>query len=361
MKRILLLSRNLNTYISAPKCNYNLALSLAKLGVEVHILSSNIDDTLATNLKKAGIKIHKAPQIFAKRELSLPTYTLKYRNIHPRLGNGYTLFDDITWLHFLRRAMIKTMGSLLTKTQISNLLRESIFEEMILKSSRCIWAVSNMMAKLLQTLYSYPKRKIFVIYNGVDVNYYSLMPNKKRDELREEIGISDKLVILFVGADPIRKGFLPLIKAVNNSPYKRHIIVFAIGFKPDSLLSYLKRYDLDNVNFLGKVSSDKLRRYYQISDVFALPSYFDPFPLAALEAMACGSVPIVSKYTGVAEVLNHGVNGYIIDPLHDGSIASVLDDIVTNSAKLSLIRQEVIKTAKNLSWDNVAKLLMEKM
>ena len=67
-----------------------------------------------------------------------------------------------------------------------------------------------------------------------------------------------------------------------------------------------------SVFFPGKV--DDMPPYYQAAGVFILPTYYDPFSNACLEALACGCLVATTEHNGAAEVIKHGETGYI---LHD--------------------------------------------
>jgi hypothetical protein len=80
MKRILIVSRRLDNTISAPKCSYNLALALARLGVDVKIITSviSLPSGDLSKLKRIGVQIKKLPKLFANRVLS-PILRISYQ------------------------------------------------------------------------------------------------------------------------------------------------------------------------------------------------------------------------------------------------------------------------------------------
>ena len=128
MREFLIISRSLDNTLSAPKCSYNLALALAKLGADVKIITSVI--SLPTEdlkrLKEAGVGVVKAPKIFANRFLSPILYSI-YAKAKKEdriiIGNGYTFGDDITWVHFLRRGALRYLHIILSGNEIRKLRR----------------------------------------------------------------------------------------------------------------------------------------------------------------------------------------------------------------------------------------------
>jgi glycosyltransferase involved in cell wall biosynthesis len=361
MRKFLIISRSLDNTLSAPKCSYNLALALAKLGADVKIITSVI--SLPTEdlkrLKEAGVGVVKAPKIFVNRFLSPIFYSI-YAKAKKEdrivIGNGYTFGDDITWVHFLRRGALRYLHNILSGNEIRKLRRESYVEELILKTSKKLWAVSNLVKKVLIEEYSMHEDRIFVLHNGVDIERYHPLSGEKRLKLRKILGLPhDAKVLLFVGANPYTKGFHRILQALKlmKPVERRSYVLLAVGFNPDAKIQALTS-DL-NVKFLGKKRGRELITYYQVADIFILPSYYDSFPLASLEAMACGAIPVVTPTVGTADIIANGDNGFIIKD--EVELAKMLKSI--DEHQLMKLRMNAIATARMYSWDNIAKKLVD--
>jgi len=316
LRKFLIISCRLDNTLSAPKCSYNLALALAKLGADVKILTS-IVSLPAEDLKRledAGVEVVKIPKIFANRFASPIFYSI-YAKAKKEdrivIGNGYTFGDDITWVHFLRRGALKYLHSILSSDEIQKLRRESYVEGLIFRTSKKLWAVSNLVKRILIEEYNVREDKIFVLHNGVDPEKYHPLNEEERLRLRKILGLQhDIKVLLFVGADPYKKGFHRIFYALRKVKKIRRFeyILYAIGFNPDNnILSLAAGL---NVKFLGKVPEEDLIQYYQISDLLPLPSYYDSFSLVVLEAMACGAIPIVTPTVGTSDIIMNKINGF---------------------------------------------------
>jgi glycosyltransferase involved in cell wall biosynthesis len=361
MRKFLIISRRLDNTLSAPKCSYNLALALAKLGADVKILTSIISLPAEDlkRLKEAGVGVVKAPKIFVNRFLSPIFYSI-YAKAKKEdrivIGNGYTFGDDITWVHFLRRGALKYLHDILSSNEIRKLRRESYVEELMLETSKKLWAVSNLVKRVLIEEYSICEDKIFVLHNGVNIEKYHPLDEERRLKLREILKLPHNAkVLLFVGANPCTKGFHRILHALKliESIERRNYVLLAVGFNPDAEIRALTS-DL-NVKFLGKKQEEELITYYQIADIFILPSYYDSFPLASLEAMACGAIPIVTPTVGTADIIVNGVNGFIIrDEIELAKILKSMDE-----HRLMKLRMNAIATARMYSWDNIAKKLVD--
>ncbi|PLJ78175.1 MAG: hypothetical protein B7L53_01640 [Thermofilum sp. NZ13] len=367
---ILIVSRRLNLDQSAPKCSFGLAKSLLRLGLKVHVLTSFAEPSLVDSLRVLGGIIHHVnPRLSSRMSapilLSLYVKYIKRKyGIDVVIGNGYTICDDITWIHFPRYGWIEALMNL--GESIPRSLRvEALAEKILFSTSRYLLAVSNLVKNILLKYYDIDEERIIENYNGVDTDYYYPLPSDVRDGLRRKMGYDGSILILYNGGISRRKGFDILLRELSEAKYKKEmkVIVAGLGLHNfEHAKSVIRKYGLEDVAILkGWLETQDLRMLYQISDFFTLPSIFDPFSLATLEAMACGSIPIVSRYAGTAEIVKNGVNGFVIDPLHEGEIASMLDGIASSLGRLSTIRERAIETAKEFSWDNVARDLIVKL
>lgn len=159
--------------------------------------------------------------------------------------------------------------------------------------------------------YNLAEEKIKVIYNGLDKERFNPgLRDRYRDEVRAELGLSpDEPVALFIGTGFNRKGLAAAIKALPATDAKLLVVGRGRIGKYEALASKL---DLkDRILFLGPRKD--VDRLYGAADIFVLPSLFEPFSNACLEAMAAGLPVVTCLETGAAEVIEPGSNGYVID------------------------------------------------
>jgi UDP-glucose:(heptosyl)LPS alpha-1,3-glucosyltransferase len=166
--------------------------------------------------------------------------------------------------------------------------------------------------------YGVPAEKIEVIYNGVDLDvFHPRNVGLYRGPLREELQISlDAFVILFLGSGFWRKGLDSLIASF---PKIRNEILgaFLIVAGKDRINEYrekARRLGVEKgILFLGP--TQRAKELYAASDLFALPTVYDPFSNACLEAMATGVPVLTTRQNGIAELIRDGQNGFLIsDP-----------------------------------------------
>ncbi len=193
------------------------------------------------------------------------------------------------------------------------------YEKKLMKRSDALIAVSKYTVNELTELYGIDKKKIHVIYNGVDVQKFK--PRTDRAELRREFGLEEEQkIVLFVGRLYHRKGLEILLRSIPPVLQEFNDVKFVIsgiGFKKkeESLRKLAKKLEIEDfVSFLGYVPDEKLPHLYSASDIFVLPAIYENFPFAILEAQATGLPVISTKVGGIPEFLADNENGFLIDP-----------------------------------------------
>lgn len=156
--------------------------------------------------------------------------------------------------------------------------------------------------------------KLHVIYSGVDsVRYSPALRSEFRAATRQSLDISPGApVALYVGSGFERKGLAAFIEAVAQIAGLRAIVVG----KDKHAARYRRQAEAcapGRIAFTGGVRD--VRPYYAAADMFALPTLYDPFPNACLEAMACGLPVLTSTKSGAAEIIEAGRSGFVTDAL----------------------------------------------
>jgi len=190
---------------------------------------------------------------------------------------------------------------------------------------RAVICNSNMVKEELRRHFGLPESKLRVIYSGVDLALFH--PDLRltwRAQKRAELGIGDtSLVFLFVGSGFRRKGLPQLLRALS-SLRDGHLVVVGADKELPQLRRAAEELNLaDRVHFAG--GQEDVKPWYGMADCFALPTLYDPFPNAALEAMASGLPLVTSLQCGAAELIESGVEGYVCrDPLDVVELARCL-------------------------------------
>ena len=182
--------------------------------------------------------------------------------------------------------------------------------------ARRVIANSNMVREAIVRRFGFPRECIDVIHNGVPA---ILPPPEARAVMRSELGLGNgEFTVLFAGSGWERKGLRFAIEAMNAARLSRGTLLVAGRGEHGSL----PRSSV--VRFLGPVR--EMARVFATADVFILPTIYDPFSNACLEALAAGLPVITTRHNGFGEIIEHGVEGEVIeDPREIGALARALE------------------------------------
>lgn len=191
--------------------------------------------------------------------------------------------------------------------------------------------------RLLVERWHQPPARVTVLHPGVDTTRY--VPAAPDAAARAELGWSDRLVILTVGALQARKGQDMMIRALPAIQRDIPNVLFAMaGDGPDR--ARLERLAgehgaMEHVQFLGAPSNDHVVRLYQQCDLFALPNRqigwdFEGFGIVLLEAQACGKAVVAGNSGGTAETMIADETGVLVpcdtpDPLAAACVTLLAD------------------------------------
>lgn len=191
-----------------------------------------------------------------------------------------------------------------------------------------IITVSNFTKRMVADRYGIRLDKIRVVHNGIEA--HSSLHDIPEDLKRfESLKSSGKKLVLFVGRLTLQKGPDYLLRAAKRvlevCPDARFVIAGSGDMEQQIIREAAWLGISDKVIFAGFLRGDELNALYKIADLFIMPSVSEPFGLTALEAVKNGTPAIISKQSGVSEVLQHviKVDFWDIDTMAD-SIVSVL-------------------------------------
>ncbi|MBN1244406.1 glycosyltransferase family 4 protein [Candidatus Bathyarchaeota archaeon] len=238
-------------------------------------------------------------------------------------------------------------------------LNDLAIGKQVLKEADKIIVVSDATRNYVLSLGADPE-KIEVLHNGVDLNRFKPLTGVK-DEMRKKLGISkDASVVLTVRRLVYKNGIDTLLESAEIAVKKDPTIVFVVvGKGPDFEEVKEKIVQLGiqrNFRLTGFVSDVDLPLYYNVADLFALPSKSgEGLPLVALEAMACGLPVIATNVGGISEVMNEKY-GKLVPPNSPDSLAEAILEF--SSKNLSVLEKDLrAMMEQRCSWDkNVEKL-----
>ena len=264
---------------------------------------------------------------------------------------------DVITAQFCNSAMKASVGEQPSIVRRINYAIGSAAERycMAKPSTRAIIAISHGVKRDIQRHYGVDAQKLVVIPHGVDAERFHPQNRVRwRKAVRQRLGLDDEdFVIAFVGGDYRRKGLIPLLRAVER--VDRKVRVLAVGTPNHSqLASEVARERLrDRLTLVDQ--TPEIAPYYAASDCFALPTRYDTFSLATLEAMATGLPAVVSRLAGVSERLTDGVDCLLLeDPEDADALAGHLRRLVGDRGLRTSLGAAARQTAERHSWDHVA-------
>lgn len=192
-------------------------------------------------------------------------------------------------------------------------------------------------------------------------------PEIFREELKRALPISekyiaqyklqDKKIILFIGRLVDVKGVDRLVQVFCDIHEEdATLILVGDGILKDSLKEYIISKNEKRIILPGRYDNLELLAWYNVGDIFILPSYYEPFGAVINEALLSGLYTICSKKAGAQCLINENENGKLIDPLDNDDIYIKLSEVIHKG--YSSKKKEII-VKKNLNTENFSKKMIE--
>lgn len=205
-----------------------------------------------------------------------------------------------------------------------------LMERKLFSDTPCIIANSRMVKADVMKHYPVAEEKIHLLYNGVDLQRFNPANKAKwRLQVRHDMALQqDARLLLFVGSGFRRKGLRVLLEAVPLlGSGECHVLVVGKG-RAHELKALAARHGIKGRIFFMRPQRE-IEKYYAASDLFVLPTLYDPFSNATLEAMASGLPVVTTRNNGAAELIENGREGFVVNDMLDpqelaNKIASVL-------------------------------------
>jgi len=328
---------------------------LAEMGHEVHIFANQWTPSHHPNVKIHSVRAFTRNSFlrvlsfawFALQAISFKSYDIVqsheriwHQDIY-RAGDGCHrewLERRSSYLPFFKRFFLKF-----------NLFHQLILrlEKRIFEKGECkkIIAISEMVKRNILKHYRLPEDRVKVVYNGVQLDRFD--PSNKKyfyDEVRQQLRISDQeVMILFVGSGFERKGLEYLIKSIQYVKEKNWRLVLVGKGNWGKYLKFTTKKKQEKITCLEPI--DEIEKLYAAADFFILPSIYEPFGNANLEALASGLPIITSQNTGASEIITPKKEGIILeDPSNSKSIAEAIDYLMDPKN-----REPMVSAARSLA------------
>lgn len=218
-------------------------------------------------------------------------------------------------------------------------------EKAAIEKADMIIPVSNYTGEVAQTYYNADPTKIFVVHNGTAIE----QATKKAKDFPEDL-------VLFLGRVTHQKGpqyFLEIASKVLKSYPNVRFVVAGTGDQLSELIENGAYKNIGNkFHYTGFLTKEKVQELLSMADVYCMPSVSEPFGLSALEAAQFGVPCVISKQSGVAEVLKGALKA---DYWDIDRMANHIISLLTNPPLRNAIIKDAFEDLKDCTWDVAAK------
>lgn len=333
---------------------YNLADHLARKGHEVHVITSR-DDGLPSFSEESDFYIHRIvrPRI---RFIGIVTFwartCLKIRKIKPDIVHAQSLGTAVPALISKRILKIPYavwgQGSdIYSPDWLTKLTAKPV-----LKNASAALALTEDMKRKMRDICN---GDISVVPNGVDLERFKTSLGAKKG--------GNAKTIVFVGRLHPVKGVQYLIEAmaiVHREMSEVELVIVGDGIERSRLEELADKLDLHgNIQFAGQVPQERVPSIMHRADAFVLPSLSESFGIVNLEAMAAGLPIIATKVGGIPEIVNEGVNGYLVNAKRPDEIADRILMLLRNDEVREKISVNNREKAEMFTWGRVAEKVEE--
>lgn len=243
-----------------------------------------------------------------------------------------------------------------------NLIRE-LFERLTYKAINYLVTGTEDMGRQYSQNYHLSPEKIKVMPNWINLKKVEIEKLRvKNGELRKRLGIStEEKTLLFVHRLSKRKGAYHLPEILNKLR-DENVVLVIVGDGPDrkNIESKIKEYGLWNkARFAGWIPNNELASYYDMADVFIMPSEEEGFPHVLLEAMAAGAPVVAFDVGGAKDVLPLLLADAIVPVGRVDELVSKIKFFLSNSQLKPIIRDSERQQIKKFDIKNVVEKFKE--
>lgn len=222
-------------------------------------------------------------------------------------------------------------------------LKDRICEKLFMRYSDRIVFYSETSINLAEKYFKLDETKLVILSSGVDTVFNRTFQSRNHNN-----SASLKVVIMSDGQFINRGlGLLKEIVRLIKSPVEINLIgnVMSSSFGGvDGLVTF---------RFLSKMDTSHLADFYKDKDVYLSLRNYETFSIAAVEAMASGLVPVVSKETGMSRYILNGENGYILSEVDAPEISDRINLLAGNSGLRHTLSANSSKVYELLSWEQI--------
>ena len=344
------------------------ALFLASRGHDIDVFAHDYDPSEAPSLNFHYVPMRKQPFFLrdrsffqeCTRRLDSRSYDVMgtFGSVCPVGGVHFVQSIHRAWLERSRllRAPLSPAGIGQRLNPLHHVLLELEEYHFRQRRYRKIIATTPQIRDDLKRLYDVPEEDVVIIPNGFSPTEFS--PERRatrRLEARTHLGLQPEHVVLLFAANELeRKGYGTILSAL--SQLRRPELRLLVVGKPDVAIVRRRAAQAglaEQVIACGQTRDVEF--YHAASDLFVLPTQYEAYCLAILEALGSGLPVVTTRVPGAQDAIQPGINGALIDDPRDGKqLAAALEPLLEEGPRTALSAR-VPETAREYQWPVVLK------
>lgn len=312
------------------KFNHDFALLCRDAGLNVHVVTSKGSE-LAERLRNAqGLSLHefRLGNLSFLNPLKLLSLRTLFRREHVdtlimalpadlKAGGLAARWAGVRRIVYRRGIAVPVRNSVLNRLFYGRIMNRLIVNS--LETKRCV--LSNNQNLI-------PEKHIRLLYNGFDVATFDALPGVPLIQRRDNeilIGNAARLT-----AQKGQHHLLEAAKLLKERGLKFRLIIAGTGEAEEELKAEAKRLHIDDLTeFLGFVQN--MKQFYASLDIFALPSLWEGFGYALVEAMTAKKPVVAFAVSSNPEVVEHGITGLLTPPGNAEALADALEALARDT------------------------------
>ncbi len=254
-------------------------------------------------------------------------------------------------------------------TDLRQMMKTDLEREFIAEAVRnldWIFVPQTAQKKGVLKVYDADVNKITILGMGYNSDVFKVTGEKPDDDVTR---------IIFAGKIAEKKGVMSLIRSLQYLPCKTESLKIMLAGGAGNEIEYheirqLAHHSKYDIEFLGRLPQAELAKYYNMSEIFVLPSFFEGLPLTVIEALACGDRVVMTNLSGIPQWLSENVTGadirYVDLPTMVNTDEPLEEELPAFEKRLADALYASITTTERktadtsrISWNHIAKQVVE--
>ncbi len=223
-------------------------------------------------------------------------------------------------------------------------LKDKVAEFLYYKLCDKLFFLSKESVEIASRYHNIKLSKVNFVANGIDEEFHSTFLYRHKVS-------GTKLKLVFIGDfNRIEKGLNFLLDCLSKIDFCLELFVIGLGYDNSS-------FNINEnvaIHIINKIPTDQLAEFYKDKDIFISASFYEPFSLAVVEAMAAGLVPVVTEETGMSRFVKNEINGFKFKYGDEQSLLRLLKSLLSDASLLRRLPAKASEIYNQLCWQNIS-------